>query len=72
MWSLQTMSHVIQKAKIDGQLLDLTIDLSKLPNWKREIIRDTVQILNDPDTSEDDRSLTRSTLSEVFLLGEGK
>lgn len=66
------MNHVLQKAKIDGQLLDLTIDLGELPEWKQMVIKDTVGIINDPDATEDERHLSRTTLAEVFVLNEGK
>ena len=65
------MSHVLQKAKIDGQLLDVTVDLAMLPAWKQEIIRNMVDIINNPDATEDERDMSRSTLADVFTMFEG-
>lgn len=60
----------IQKAKVDGQMLELTIDLAPLPDWKREIILEMVEIMNDPSADQDDKDMSNSTLAEVFMLFE--
>lgn len=60
----------IQKAKVDGQMLELTIDLSMLPEWKREVILEMTEIMNDPSVDQDDKDMSNSTLAEVFMLFE--
>jgi hypothetical protein len=60
----------IQKAKIDGQILELAVDIAVLPAWKQEIIRDMVGIINDIDVDQDDKDSANDTLAEVFMLFE--
>ena len=64
------MSHILQKASVDGQLLDLTIDIKQLPPWKQEIVRDMTGIINNPDATEDERNMSRTTLADLFMLFE--
>lgn len=60
----------IQKVKVDGQMFELTIDLSQLPEWKQEIILELSEIMNNPDVDKDDKDSANDTLAEVFMLFE--